>query len=52
MSREEKEKIERIVVSRNNTEDGQKVANRLAKVADLIATDYEAFLKTTKPFSL
>lgn len=44
--------IERIVLSRSNSAENAKVEQNLAKVADLIVTNYEEFLKTTKPFSL
>ena len=49
---EKADDIERIVVSRGNTQEHAKVEQNLAKVANLIATNYEEFLKTTKPFSL
>jgi hypothetical protein len=51
--REEKaDDIERIVVSCSNSTENAKVEQNLVKVANLIATNYDAFLKTTKPFSL
>ena len=49
---EKADDIERIVMSSNTSPESAKAKKGLEQVAHLISTNYDEFLKRTKPFSL